>query len=155
MTYRSFIAAVCAAAAFAAPAFAGGITAIDPYARAASPNAKAGAAFMMLRNDTGKDDTLIAARSDVARRVELHTHLEVSDGIMQMTQIKGGIPLMAGATHHMKRGSDHIMLMGLTGPLTQDTEILITLVFERAGEMTVTVPVDNSRKPSAGGHAEP
>ena len=99
MTYRSFIAAVCAAAAFAAPAFAGGITAIDPYARAASPNAKAGAAFMMLRNDTGKDDTLIAARSEVARRVELHTHLEVSDGIMQMTQIKGGIPLMAHSHH--------------------------------------------------------
>jgi copper(I)-binding protein len=154
MTYRSFIAAVCAATVLAVPASAGGIMAVDPYARAASPNAKAGAAFMMLKNDTGQDDTLIAARSDVAKRVELHTHLEVSDGVMQMTEIEGGIPLVAGATHNMMRGGDHIMLMGLTGPLHQDAEISVTLVFEQAGEVTVLIPVDNTRKPSGAGHGD-
>ncbi|MEL6620815.1 MAG: copper chaperone PCu(A)C, partial [Pseudomonadota bacterium] len=90
---------------------------MDPYARAASPSAKAGAAFMMLQNTGDTDDRLIAARTDVAKRVELHTHVETGDGIMKMQEIEGGIALPAGGTHHMMRGGDHVMLMGLTGPL--------------------------------------
>jgi hypothetical protein len=135
------------------PAWADGIKVTDAYARAASPNAKSGAAFMMLMNDSARDDRLIAARSDAASRVELHTHVEIGDGVMQMTEIEGGIVLPAGATHAMMRGADHVMLMGLTAPLVQDGEIEVTLVFERAGEVVVTIPVDNARKPGAGAHA--
>jgi hypothetical protein len=146
-------AAACAATFLAFPALADGIKVLDAYARAASPSAKAGAAFMIVMNDSGRDDRLIAARSDAAKRVELHTHVEVSDGVMQMTQIEGGIALPAGATHHMMRGGDHVMLMGLTAPLLQDAEIDVTLVFEQAGEVAVTIPVDNLRKPEAGAHS--
>lgn len=152
MFFRTILAAACAATLLSMPAFADGITILDPYARAASPAAKAGAAFMMIRNDTGQDDTLIAAGTDAAARVELHTHVEVSDGVMQMTEIEGDIPLPAGGTHHMIRGGDHVMLMGLTGPLEQDATIEVTLVFEKAGEVVVTIPVDNARKPEAGAH---
>ncbi|WP_420010977.1 copper chaperone PCu(A)C [Tateyamaria sp.] len=153
MSYRSLFAAACAASLLVVPAWADGIKIMDPYARAASPSAKAGAAFMMITNDSGQDDRLIAARSDAAKRVELHTHIETGDGVMQMTEIEGGVALPAGSTHHMKRGGDHIMLMGLTGPLEQNAEIEVTLVFETAGEMVVTIPVDNVRKPKAGAHS--
>lgn len=152
MSYRSRFAAVVAATLLAMPAFADGIMVMDPYARAASPAAKSGAAFMLLHNTSDTDDRLIAARTDVAKRVELHTHVEVSDGVMQMTEIEGGIDLPAGATHHMMRGGDHVMLMGLTGPLEQDAEIEVTLVFEEAGEVVVTIPVDNARQPQPGAH---
>jgi len=152
MPRLSILSATLAATLIAIPAWADGITVSDPYARAASPAAKSGAAFMMIRNDTGTDDTLIAARSDAAKRVELHTHIEISDGVLQMTEIEGGIDLPAGATHHMMRGGDHVMLMGLTGPLEQDSDIEVTLVFENAGEVVVTIPVDNDRQPAAGAH---
>lgn len=152
MSYRSLFAAAFAATLIAIPAWADGIKILDPYARAANPNAKSGAAFMMLMNESGQDDRLIAARSDAAKRVELHTHLETGDGVMQMTEIEGGIELPAGATYHMMRGADHVMLMGLTGPLEQDAEIEVTLVFEQAGEVVVTIPVDNARKPAKGAH---
>ena len=152
MSYRSLIAAACAATLLSLPAWADGITVTDPYARAASPNAKSGAAFMMLTNDSNQDDRLIAARSNAAKRVELHTHIESSNGVMQMTEIEGGIELPAGATHHMMRGADHVMLLGLTGPLQQDAEIEVTLVFEQAGDIVVTIPVDNARKPQKGAH---
>jgi copper(I)-binding protein len=56
----------------------------DAYALAASPNAKAGAAFMEITNHSETADRLVAARSDVAARVELHTHIE-KDGVMRMT----------------------------------------------------------------------
>ncbi|WP_299621866.1 copper chaperone PCu(A)C [uncultured Tateyamaria sp.] len=153
MSYRSLFAAACAASILVVPAWADSIKIMDPYARAASPSAKAGAAFMMITNESGQDDRLIAARSDAAKRVELHTHIETGDGVMQMTEIEGGVALPAGSTHHMKRGGDHIMLMGLTGPLEQNAEIEVTLVFETAGEMVVTIPVDNARKPKAGAHS--
>ncbi|WP_299151146.1 copper chaperone PCu(A)C [uncultured Tateyamaria sp.] len=152
MSFRSFVAASLAATLLAVPAWADGIMIMDPYARAASPAAKSGAAFMVIHNTSDQDDRLIAARTDVAKRVELHTHIETGDGVMQMTEIEGGIDLPAGATHHMMRGADHVMLMGLNGSLEQDAEIEVTLVFEKAGDVVVTIPVDNARKPEAGAH---
>lgn len=152
MSYRLLFAAACAATLLSVPAWADSIKIMDPYARAASSSAKSGAAFMMLTNDSTQDDRLIAAKSDAAKRVELHTHIENSQGVMQMTEIEGGIELPAGATHHMMRGGDHVMLMGLTGPFVQDAEIEVTLVFEQAGEVVVTIPVDNERKPKKGAH---
>ena len=136
----------------ALPAAAADIMVMDPYARAASPSAKSGAAFMTLHNMSATDDRLIAAQTDAAKRVELHTHVETGDGVMQMTEIEGGIALPAGEMHKMVRGGDHVMLMGLTGPLEQGADISVTLVFEQAGEVVVTIPVDNERKPEAGAH---
>lgn len=152
MSLLSKLAPVVLVSLVAFPAFADGIKVMDPYARTASPAAKSGAAFMMIHNETGADDVLVAARSDVAARVELHTHIETGDGVMQMIEIEGGIPIADGDAHAMVRGGDHVMLMGLTGPLVQDTEIEVTLVFEQAGEVVVTMPVDNARKPQAGAH---
>lgn len=140
------------ATVFALPAFAADIMIMDPYARAASASAKAGAAFMTLHNTGASDDRLIGAKTDAAARVELHQHIEISDGVLQMTEIEGGIPLPAGKKHKMVRGGDHVMLMGLTGPLEQDAEITVTLVFEQAGEIEVTIPIDNERKPEEGAH---
>jgi len=157
MSFSKRILAASVATLFTVPAFADGMMVMDPYARAASPSAKAGAAFMMLHNTSDTDDVLIAARSDAAKRVELHTHIEISEGVLQMTEIEGGIPVPAGGMHEMKRGADHVMLMGLTGPLEQGADIEVTLVFEKAGEVVVTIPVDNARKPGAdahGGHGD-
>lgn len=152
MSYRTRIMAAVAATCLALPALADGIMVMDPYARAATPTAKTGAAFMTLHNMSDQDDRLIAVSTDAAKRVELHTHVESGDGVMQMREIEGGIALPAGEMHHMVRGGDHVMLMGLTGPLEQDAEITVTLVFETAGEMVVTVPVDNERAPEEGAH---
>ncbi|MEP4247633.1 copper chaperone PCu(A)C [Tateyamaria sp.] len=152
MSYRVRILAAVTAAFLAVPAFADGVMVMDSYARAASPNAKSGAAFMTLHNTGNANDRLIGARTDAAKRVELHTHTETGDGILKMHEIEGGIALPAGGIHQMVRGKDHVMLMGLTGALTQGDEIEVTLVFEKAGEVTVTIPVDNERTPKAGSH---
>ncbi|MEL7099392.1 MAG: copper chaperone PCu(A)C [Pseudomonadota bacterium] len=124
----------------------------DPYARVSRPGAPTGAAFMVIHNHGTTADVLLSARSDVAAMVELHTHIETGDGIMQMTEIEGGIPLPADGEHIMARGGDHVMFMGLTEPLVQGQEITVTLVFEQAGEVEVVIPVDNERMDKHGGH---
>ena len=41
----------------------------------------------------------------------------------------------------MKPGGVHVMLMGLKAPLKEGESIVITLTFEKAGKLDVTVPV--------------
>lgn len=122
----------------------------DAYVRSSTPNSKTGAAFMMLMNRSDADDRLISASSDISKRVELHTHIEDENGVMKMTELEDGMAIPAGGMHHMKRGGDHVMFMGLNESLVQGEEITVTLTFEKAGDVEVTIPVDNERKPDHG-----
>ena len=126
-------------------AIAGDIQIEDPYARAASPIAKSGAAFMQITNMGAENDTLISASTDAAMRPELHTHI-MEDGVAKMREVEGGIPVMAGEMTMLQRGGFHVMLMGLTQPLTHGETITVTLVFEKAGEIVIEVPIDNERQ---------
>lgn len=152
MSFISYSRGLVAAALVVLPTltWAGDINVSDSYVRVSRPNAPTGAAFMMIKNDGTTDDRLIAVTSDVAKRVELHTHIDQGDGVLKMTQIEGGIELPAGEAHMLKRGGDHVMLMGLTKSLKKGDEITVTFTFENAGDMTITIPVDNERKPVAG-----
>lgn len=131
---------------------AGGIAIEDPYARASTPTSVSGAAFMTLTNRGDSDDRLVAARSPAAERVELHTHVQNAEGVMRMVEVEDGFAVPAGGSHALRRGGDHLMLLGLTGPLEQGDTVALTLVFERAGEVAVEIPVDLDRAP--GGHGE-
>ncbi|UWR42209.1 copper chaperone PCu(A)C [Phaeobacter inhibens] len=150
MTFKTTFAATFAALSFATAGFAADVTVTDSYARVSSKAAKSGAAFMMIENATDSDDRLIDARSDAAKMVQLHTHKEGENGVMQMLHVEEGFAIPAGDTHMLQRGGDHVMLMGLTKSLEHGDAIDLTLVFEKAGEVTVTVPVDLERKPDHG-----
>lgn len=145
---------LCAAAAvlFALPAFANeGLQVSDPYARSMGGIGASGAIFLQIANPTDADDRLVSAASDVADKVELHTHIAGADGVMQMVAVPDGFPVPAQEGHSLQRGGDHIMLMGLTRALKDGDLISVTLTFEKAGEVVVEVPVDNARKPDAMG----
>lgn len=150
MSLKTTFAAALSAACFALPALADGIMVQDAYARSSGKSAKSGAAFMVLMNQGDQDDRLIAVQSDAAKRVELHTHKENADGVMQMIHVEDGFAIPAGGQHELARGGDHVMLMGLTAPLEQGDAISVTLTFEQAGEVTLDIPVDLHRK---GGHS--
>lgn len=130
------------------PAFAE-IIIEDAYARSASPMAKSGAAFMMIKN-SGEADRLIAASSDAAARTELHTHLEGENGVMRMVHVEEGFELPADGMIAMQRGGKHVMLMGLNAPMEQGATVTVTLTFEKAGDVVVEVPVDLERQDHGG-----
>jgi copper(I)-binding protein len=127
----------------AGAAHAGEITITDPYARSANP--RSGAAFMHIEN-VGPADRLIAARGDVAKRIELHTHI-MEDGVARMREVEGGIEIPADGMVMLQRGGLHVMMMGIETPLKQGDSFPLTLVFEQAGEVEVEVTVDNERAP--------
>lgn len=151
MSLKSTFLAGVFALAPALPALAGDIAIEDPFARASTMMSKSGAAFMTLVNTGAEDDRLVAAASDVAAKVELHTHKEDANGVMRMVEVEEGFPVPAGGSHALQRGGDHVMFLGLTRPLEQDDLVTVTLSFEKAGDMVVEIPVDLERGVPMGG----
>lgn len=120
----------------------------DAFARAsATPVAKSGAAYVSIMNHGADADRLVEITTPAARSAELH--VTVMDGDLMRMEPAGPIDLTAGGTLAMKPGGLHIMLMGLVAPLQQGTELVLTLRFEKAGDLTVKVPVGEV---AAGGH---
>ncbi len=155
MSLKSLFFAASTTLVLAAGAWAGDADLVvieDAYARVSSPNAKVGASFLEIENHGAEDDRLIDAKSDVAARAELHTHKESDGGIMQMLHVPEGFSVPAGGTHALKRGGDHVMLMGLRHGLVEGDEVRLELVFEKAGSIEINVPVDLHRKPDADAH---
>lgn len=115
------------------------VSVADPYARAVPPGQPNSAAFMALTNEGKEPRALVAARSDAAEVVELHTHI-MEDGMMKMRRIER-IDLPAGETVALKPGGLHIMLIGLEHTLAPGEDVGLTLVFDDGDETSVTAPV--------------
>jgi len=108
-----------------------------PWTRAAGQGGT-GAGYFTLRSAAG--DRLVSASADIARSVELHTHIN-DNGVMRMRPVPA-IDLPAGQEVTLRPGGLHLMLIGLTAPLVVGQRVPITLVFERAGAMPVELTVE-------------
>lgn len=134
-------------AAHTAPAAkAGDIQILMPFARATP--ARVGGAFMTLKNDGHGADRLLKAASPVAESVELHTHVKDGD-VMRMRAVEA-IPVAAHGSTALAPGGYHIMLIGLKQPLKAGERFALTLTFEKAGAVTLEVPVQQAG--AGGGH---
>jgi periplasmic copper chaperone A len=143
------ITAVC----IAAPVFAeGGLQVDNAYALVAPGSGRTAAVFMELVNHGAAGDRLISAASDVAERVELHTHVMSAEGLMQMLPVEEGFAIPAHGAYALARGGDHVMLMGLTQELDSGDKFTLTLTFEQAGKVVVVVPVRDD-DPAATDHS--
>lgn len=120
----------------------------EPFARATAPSAKAGAAFLTLSIATG-EDKLLSVASPVAEKVELHNHI-MEDGIARMRAVDA-IPVVAGTPIALKPGGLHIMLIGLKQQLKEGDTVPLTLHFEKAGDVAVSVPVKGAGMRASGG----
>ena len=128
-----------AAAAFlvAAPAMARApAVKVEGWARA---GASSSAAYLTIANGQRQADRLLGATSPAARSVSIH-NTTMQNGVMRMRGA-GAVPVAAGARIAMKPGGMHVMLMGLKAPLRPGTRLPLTLRFERAGNVQVSVPV--------------
>ncbi len=95
---------------------------------------------MTLDNKSGIADRLTGISSNVADKVQIH-EMKVENGVMQMREISGGLSIPANGSVMLKPGSYHVMLIGLKKPLTPGEKFPLTLKFEKAGNISVTVPV--------------
>ena len=111
-----------------------------PFARATLPNQPVGGGFLTITNAGDSDDTLIAARSDAAARTEIH-EMAMQGDVMKMRELESGLSIPAGETVTLEPGGYHLMFTELAGPLAEGDKAEVTLIFEKAGEVTLTMPV--------------
>lgn len=116
---------------------AGPVQILAPFARPTP--AKVGGIFLTLKNTGGADDKLIRAASPAAENVELHTNVKDGDA-MRMRPVDS-IPLAANGETKLEPGGYHVMLIGLKQPLKTGDKVPLTLTFEKAGSVTLQVPV--------------
>lgn len=111
------------------------------WARATAPGQNVGAVYMTLTHH--ENITLIAADSDAAETVEIHS-MEMKNGVMKMRMLEA-LPLKAGKPVKLGPGGLHLMLFDLRKPLKVGEKIELTLCFkDKKGEVThqaVTLPV--------------
>lgn len=147
-------AALLSATALAAPQAAaheyriGQILIDHPWARPTMTARQPGAAYFVLTNEGETDDRLVAAAPvDFAEAAEIHTHIN-DDGVMRMRPLADGLVIPAGQTVAFEPGGLHVMMFGLSAPLSEGEAHRLRLTFEQAGEIEVLVNVE---QPAAGG----
>jgi copper(I)-binding protein len=72
--------------------------------------------------------------------MEVH-EMSVTDGIMRMKPVEGGVAIPPGATVELKPGGYHAMFLVLPHPLKQGDTVQGSLQFEKAGSVPVTYRV--------------
>jgi len=117
---------------------AGAIVVKEAWARATPPGAAVAAVYATIENRGAAGDRLISIASPAAGSAMLHQTVE-EGGISQMRGGEGSIA--SRSTLKLEPGGAHIMLMGLNKPLKEGDTIDITLGFEKAGRLTMNVPV--------------
>ncbi|MTE14225.1 copper chaperone PCu(A)C [Nocardia aurantiaca] len=115
------------------------VTMTDQWIKAADSGMSA--AFGTLANKSDKPVNVVAASSPASATVELHEVVPDGSGNKTMHPKPGGFVIPAHGTTTLKPGGDHLMFMGLTGPLRTGAETPITLTFSDGSTTTVTAQV--------------
>lgn len=120
-------------------------TASDALCRP-TPNGRQMTGCYVTITTTG-DDRLVSVSTPVANRVEIH-ETKMESGMMMMRELEEGLPLPANQTVQLKPGGDHIMLLGVTEPLTTGQTVPLTLRFATAKPVEIIATV---AQPPVGG----
>lgn len=123
-----------------------------PWGRPSPGDTKKGAVYLTIKNKGKSDDTLVSAKTKVSQSAELHNTSQDEGGIMKMRKVEGGVKISAGETVKFAPGGFHIMLLDMTGKVEPGAKFPLTLVFEKAGEVEVSVQVEKSAPSHEGGH---
>jgi periplasmic copper chaperone A len=115
---------------------AGSIEITNPWARATPKGATIGGGYMTITNKGAETDRLIGGSSPVAAKLEVH-QMSMSNGVMAMRPVPGGLEIKPGETVVLDPNSFHLMIMGLKQPLTQGEHVKATLDFAKAGKVEV------------------
>lgn len=99
--------------------------------------ARVGAVYFTVVNAAARDDRLLSAESPAARQVELHEVVPEGE-VLRMVPRPEGFAVPARGRVELRPGGKHLMLYAVQGPASS---IDVTLRFERAGAVRLSIPV--------------
>jgi len=139
-TIVAIFAALIATSAQAEDVRAGDLVITQAWSRATPGGAKVGGGYLTIENKGTTPDKLISATADVAAKVEVH-EMAMNNGTMTMRPLENGVMIEPGKTVKLAPGGLHLMMMDLKNPLKQGDKVPVTLQFEKAGKVAVTLGV--------------
>ena len=84
--------------------------------------------------------------------------MAMNNGVMTMRPLDKGLAIEPGKTVKLAPGGYHLMMFDLKGQLKQGDKVPVTLEFEKAGKVTVSLDVQGvgAQAPAdhSGGHME-
>ena len=131
---------LCAAPARAQEVKAGDLVITQAWTRATPNGAKIGGGYLTIENKGSTPDRLIGGAADIAGKLEVH-EMAMKDGVMTMRPLGDGLTIDPGKTVKLAPGGYHLMMFDLKSPLKQGDTLPITLKFEKAGEVKVSLAV--------------
>jgi len=111
-----------------------------PFARATPPGAKAGGVFVTVENTGVRPDRLLRVSTPMAGVAELHA-MSIDAGVMRMRGV-AALDVGPGEKLQLKPGGYHVMLSELRQPLKVGDKFPLTLTFQNAGAVEVSVWVE-------------
>src|SRR5256885_3907250 len=139
-TFFAIALSLLATSARAEDVKAGDLVITQGWSRATPGGAKTGGGFLTIENKGSTPDRLIGGSADVAAKVEMH-EMSMKNGVMTMRPLDKGLTIEPGKTVKLAPGGYHLMMMDLKGPLKQGDKVPVTLEFEKAGKVQVSLDV--------------
>ncbi len=112
-----------------------------PWSRPTPPGTPMGVGYLVIKNTSDADITLIGAHTPRAASVSIHESM-MHDGMMTMQPLKNGLTIPAGETVELKPHGYHLMLEKLNGPLQEGESVPLTLEFDGAAALDVQLMVE-------------
>ena len=133
---------------------AGDLVISQAWARATPGGAKVGGGYLTIENKGTAPDKLIGGSTDAAAKLEVH-QMSMANGVMKMHPVEGGLAIEPGKTVKLAPGGYHLMMIDLKQPFKQGETVPVTLQFEKAGKVAVSLNVQGigGAAPGAGGGA--
>jgi hypothetical protein len=112
----------------------------NAWALVSPKGAKVAAGYFVVANGGVETDRLIAAASPRAARTEIH-EVTLDGKVAKMRPVTSGIDVPPGGSATLKEDGLHVMFIDVDTPFTEGETIPVTLTFEKAGNVDVTMKV--------------
>ncbi|WP_369723405.1 copper chaperone PCu(A)C [Bradyrhizobium sp. LLZ17] len=131
---------------------AGDLVISQAWSRATPSGAKVAGGYLTIENKGTAPDKLLSVSAEIAGKADLH-EMTTENGVMKMRPLDKGLVIEPGKTVKFAPGGYHLMLQELKAPLKQGDKVPVTLEFERAGKIAVSLDVQGvgAQAPGGGG----
>src|ERR1700719_2846299 len=136
----ALLACLSAAPALAQEIKAGDLVITQAWSRATPGGAKVGSGYLTIENQGSAPDRLTGGSADIADKVQVH-EMATNNGVMTMRPLDKGLSIEPGRTVKLAPGGYHLMLLDLKSPLKQGDKVPVTLEFEKAGKVKLSLDV--------------
>jgi copper(I)-binding protein len=132
---------------------AGDLVISQAWSRATPGGAKVAGGYLTIENKGTAADRLVSVSADIAVKADVH-EMAMDNGVMKMRPLDKGLAIDPGKTVKLAPGGYHLMLQQLKGPLKEGDKVPVTLEFEKAGKVAVSLEVQGvgAQAPGGGGN---